>query len=105
MVIAIRLCATSEEDGTHKLELSLTDLDGKLLGPPAKATFVTKTRPNEQYAWTQAVIGIHQIQILEPNEYLLNLQINGHSIANTTLCVIAKSRGDASSGVAPLVRF
>jgi hypothetical protein len=87
LCIAVRICSTINEDGKHSLKLSLSDLDGKILGPPAEAPFETKTRDNERYTWTSAVIQIRDIRICEPNDYLLNLQIDGTSIANTTIFV------------------
>jgi hypothetical protein len=88
LVIALRVRATADEDGSHALKLYLSDLDGKSLGPPAEETFETRTIGNETYTQIAAVIEIHDIRIGIATDHLLNLQIDGESIANTTLYVI-----------------
>jgi hypothetical protein len=95
VVIAVRVRSTSEEDGPHSFQLSLTELDGNLLGPPAEAQFETKSRDNEEYTWTQPVIRIPNILIPGPNDYLLTLQIDGCTLANTTIYVTGKKEGGA----------
>jgi hypothetical protein len=85
--VAIRMRSTAAEDGMHSLILSLTNLDGKLLGPPAESTFDTSTRENEVCTWTSIVITIRDICIQEPNEYFISLQIDGQSIASTVVYV------------------
>lgn len=87
MVIVVRIRSSAAEDGEHSLHLSLSDLDDKLLGPPAEATFQTTTRENEEYTWTQAIIDIGDIRIPGRNDYSLILQIDGKTIAYTSLYV------------------
>ena len=92
LVIAIRIRSTSDEDGQHTLRLFLSELDGKLLGPPAEAGFESKTLDGEEYTWAAAVIQIPNLRICESNDYLLSLQIDGQSIANTTLYILDGSK-------------
>ena len=92
LVIAVRLRFSSDEDGPHKFHLSLSDLDGKVLGPPAESPFESKTRDGEQYTWLSAVIRVRDIQIAKSDDYLLSLLIDEQSIASTTLFVIDGSK-------------
>lgn len=73
LVVAVRVCSESHEDGPHFLQLLLSDADGKSLGLPCEGQFETRTLDQEQYAWTHAVIRLSEIQIGKPNDYLLGL--------------------------------
>jgi hypothetical protein len=92
LVIALRVRFSSDEDGPHKLALSLSDLDGTVLGPPANASFVSATRASEHYTWSCAVIRVREIRIAKSDDYLLSLTIDGQSISNTTLFLIDGSK-------------
>ena len=93
LTIAIRLCAESEEDGSHSFELSMTDLDGVLLGPPVIEQFDTNTSADEQFVWLNVTVKLLDIQIAKPDDYTLSLKIDGQSIANTTLLVTHSQGG------------
>jgi hypothetical protein len=87
LVIAVRICFSSAEDGPHTLHLSVSDLDDKVLGPVAEGCFESKTRTGEQYTWNSAVIRVAGIRIGRRDDYLLSLSIDGQCIANTTIFV------------------
>jgi hypothetical protein len=85
--VAMRVCFSSEEDGKHSLRLTLCDLDGKSLGPPIDAAFESRSKENEGYSWKAIVVEIPDLRIAVVNDYSLSLEIDGESIANTTLYV------------------
>lgn len=51
IIIALRVCSTSAEDGIHSFQLSVTDLDRKVVSPSGEDRFETKTVGNQQYTW------------------------------------------------------
>jgi hypothetical protein len=104
-MIALRVRFTSDEDGLHESRMSVTELDGHLLGPPVETKFESKSRENEEYAWVTGVIRLVNIRIREPNDYLLTLQIDGQSIASTTIYIHGSKEGDPNAQSLPVVRL
>jgi Family of unknown function (DUF6941) len=85
--IAMRIRFSSDEEGEHRLRVFISDLDGRIVGPAEERTFEACTPPNETFSWLSAVLFLRDIRIQCPNDYRVNVEIDGESIADTTIYV------------------
>jgi len=77
------------EEGIHKLEVSVFNLEDKIIGPPAKAQFPVTAEGDDVQAWQTAIIQIPNVRFASPGDFRFALNIDGHSVASCLLCVVA----------------
>ncbi|MCS7089577.1 MAG: hypothetical protein RMN51_11700 [Verrucomicrobiota bacterium] len=85
--VALRLTFTTADEGTHQLQLSLMDADGRPIIPPLQITFEIALPEETHFATRNFIFNLQHISFPAPGLYAVDLAMDGQPFANIPLQV------------------
>lgn len=85
--IALRICFTRIEEGSHKMKMNFVDEDGKLVMPSIDMPLDVAIPPDAAYVVRNFVINIQQLKFEKPGQYSVDLAFNGRHEMSIPLTV------------------
>ena len=85
--IAVRLRFDRIEEGNHRVKVTFSDADGKLVMPPMNATLGVRFKPEDSTATANLVINLQQVKLPQFGEYTIDLAVDGRQEGSIPLYV------------------
>lgn len=87
IMVVSRLRFDVAQEGTHRFEVSCSDLDGKTLGPPAQEMVDVIAHPGDVHAWVMPSFSLTNFRFPGKGDVQLKLSIDGKHLASSWLYV------------------
>ena len=85
--VALRLRFEAADEGTHALEIRLTDSDGKPLLQPIKASIQIPPNSDPRSLARNFVLNFQQLKLSKFGEYAIDLFMDGASVSSIPLYI------------------
>lgn len=90
--IALRIVCRAEDEGDHKLQLSLIDEDGKNILPKIEPNVEVKLPENVFFFSRNLIFNLQQIKFERSGQYSIDITIDGVMMARIPLQVMMSNR-------------
>jgi len=86
--VALRVRFEREEEGQHRVRISIVDEDGKSIGPSVDGSIGVKFPPNSVSACANLVLNINGLKFEKPGRYSVDLALDTRHEKSLPLTVV-----------------